>query len=65
MMTSDEWTRAMFVHDSKERALSGFLMWRPKWVTNPKMIHKAKLGLLNKFVSMNGRLANCCEVMAH
>ncbi|EED88134.1 predicted protein [Thalassiosira pseudonana CCMP1335] len=66
MMTSDEWTRATFVRDPKERVLSAFLMLRPRLDITPKMIKRAKRGLYTKRVDYGPppQLRNCCAKMA-
>ena len=69
MMTSDEWTRAMFMRDPKERALSGFLMWRPTGEIDSKTINKAIEGQIDKPYVGNkgspGMLAACCRERAN
>lgn len=67
MLTSEDWTRAMFVRDPKERALSGFLMWRPR-PPEKNLLQKAKRGEVNEIVigshGKPGMLAECCQVTA-
>ena len=48
MMTSKEWTRATFVRDPKERALSAYLMLKPTITVDDKVLKKARLGLYNQ-----------------
>ena len=54
MMTSDEWTRATFVRDPKERVLSAYLMARPEIEIDPKLVEQAKRGMLEKHFRGNG-----------
>ncbi|KAL7552814.1 hypothetical protein ACHAWF_018766 [Thalassiosira exigua] len=69
MMTSDEWTRAMFVRDPKERCLSGYLMWRPRKFFPQSVVTRAQRGQLNKSlvsdsVGMGRHLGKCCKEQA-
>ena len=48
MMTSKEWTRATFVRDPKERALSAYLMLKPTITVEDNVLEKARLGLYNQ-----------------
>ncbi|KAL7526682.1 hypothetical protein ACHAWF_001875 [Thalassiosira exigua] len=69
MMTSDEWTRATFVRDPKERALSAFLMLRPGADVDGDVVERAKRGeFTNESAwkrSASGmrwpQLPNCCK----
>ena len=67
MLKSDKWTKAMFVRDPKERALSGFLMWRPH-KPYKKLIDAAKKGEIRHPVIGSkenpGMLAKCCQTIA-
>ena len=66
MLNSDEWTRAMFVRDPKERILSGYLMWRPKAFFSSKTADKALNGLINKTLVKSTRgLEKCCKDRAN
>ena len=68
MLVSDEWTRAMFVRDPKERALSGYLMWKPHPPTRIQL-EKAKRGQIYESPIDNkgkpGMLARCCKNIAN
>ncbi|KAL7453633.1 hypothetical protein ACHAWC_005275 [Mediolabrus comicus] len=71
MMTSDEWTRATFVRDPKERVLSAYLMLRPQIDNIDKdTLEKARRGLFSskkndslKAISKLGspQIVNCCR----
>lgn len=67
-LTSDDWTKAMFVRDPKERALSGFLMWRPH-PPSKKLLEQAKRReVSDPVIGANGgkpgMLAVCCQHVA-
>ena len=72
MLTSDKWTRALFVRDPKERSLSAYLTWKPvqlyKSMTNAT-IEDAKLGKVNETIAKTRGgpgvgLVKCCKVMS-
>lgn len=66
MLSSSEWIKALFVRDPKERALSGFLMWRPH-LPNSTMIDLAKRGEVTTSIIRGerpGMLAKCCQDVA-
>ena len=70
MVSSDEWTRAMFVRDPKERLLSGYLNWLPREQMSRDIINSAQQGLLNEtlFKTRSGTgvgLVRCCKVMSN
>ncbi|KAL7516409.1 hypothetical protein ACHAWX_001430 [Stephanocyclus meneghinianus] len=68
MMVSDEWVRAMFVRDPKERALSGFLMWRPPPVEEARLRSAARGELTDAGAGKKGKpgmLAQCCKTIAN
>ena len=68
MMLSDEWVRAMFVRDPKERALSGFLMWRPPPVEEARLRSAARGELTEAVAGKKGKpgmLAQCCKTVAN
>lgn len=71
MMTSNEWTRAMFVRDPKEHMLSAYLMFRSQVeVMAPDYIRRAKAGTLKSLrnftqnVHAPAQLKNCCQKIA-
>jgi len=73
MMTSDEWTRATFVRDPKGRALSSYLMLRPRVGARElkRVVRMAKRGAFTNETALREMLhdrddvgpmqvANCC-----
>eukprot|EP00571_Detonula_confervacea_P009747 CAMPEP_0172322420 /NCGR_PEP_ID=MMETSP1058-20130122/45843_1 /TAXON_ID=83371 /ORGANISM="Detonula confervacea, Strain CCMP 353" /LENGTH=354 /DNA_ID=CAMNT_0013038157 /DNA_START=144 /DNA_END=1205 /DNA_ORIENTATION=- len=67
MMTSDKWTRATFVRDPKERALSAYLMLRPQIELEPEIIEQAKRGMLKnesiwKMFPVTPQIVKCCRM---
>ncbi|KAL3804740.1 hypothetical protein ACHAWO_011465 [Cyclotella atomus] len=69
MLVSDKWIKAMFVRDPKERALSGFLMWRPH-PPKKNLLEQARRGEVTEPVigandGKPGMLAVCCQQAAN
>ena len=68
MMIDEDWVRAMFVRDPKERALSGFLMWRPQPVEEGRLRLALRGELNESLVGKKGKpgmLAQCCKSIAN
>ena len=64
MLLSEEWTRAMFVRDPKERVLSGFLMWRPHRPSKKLLEAATRREIKDPVIGTKGKpgmLAVCCQ----
>ena len=67
MLISEEWTRAMFVRDPKERVLSGFLMWRPHRPSKKLLEAARRREIKDPVIGAKGKpgmLAVCCQTAA-